>query len=68
MVDEVLNVIDELAKSGMTMIIVSHEMKFIKKISTRIIFMENGYIKVDEKNIDFEKNCKNERAKQFLNL
>lgn len=68
MVDEVLTVIDELAKSGMTMIIVSHEMKFIKKISTRIIFMENGYIKVDEKNIDFEKNCKNERAKQFLNL
>ena len=68
MVDEVLTVIDELAKSGMTMIIVSHEMRFIKKISTRIIFMENGYIKVDEKNIDFEKNCKNERAKQFLNL
>ena len=68
MVGEVLNVIDDLAKSGMTMIIVSHEMKFIKKISTRIIFMENGYIEVDEENIDFDKRCKNERAKQFLNL
>ncbi|KEA53555.1 amino acid ABC transporter ATPase [Mangrovibacter sp. MFB070] len=48
MVNEVLRVIEDLAREGMTMIIVTHEMRFARRISDRIIFMENGGIVADD--------------------
>ena len=44
MVGEVLNVMKDLAKEGMTMVIVTHEMGFAKEVSDRVIFMDGGYI------------------------
>ena len=66
MVDEVLNVIKELAKSGMTMVIVTHEMNFAKEVANRIIFMDNGIVE-DEGTPEyiFEKTT-NKRTQQFL--
>ncbi len=66
MVHEVLNVVLSLAKSGTTMIIVTHEMQFARAVADRIIFLENGKI-VEQGNPDeFFENPKTERAKQFL--
>ncbi len=66
MVGEVLNVMQELAKEGLTMLIVTHEMAFARDVSTRTIFMDNGYIAEDaEPKILFE-NPKNPRTKEFL--
>lgn len=65
-VGEVLKVMKDLAAEGMTMIIVTHEMEFARHVSTRTIFMDNGYIVEDESpNILFS-NPKNERTKEFL--
>lgn len=65
-VNEVLNVIKNLAKTGMTLIIVTHEMKFAREISDRIIFINKGLVEVDgsPKNI-FEEN-ENEAVRSFL--
>lgn len=66
MVKEVLNVIKDLAKEGLTMIIVTHEMGFAREISDRIIFMDNGVIE-DMGSSDYIFNrTKNERTKKFL--
>ena len=66
MVDEVLNVIRELAKENMTMIIVTHEMGFAKDIADRVVFMDQGVIvESASPKIMFSK-PKNERTKQFL--
>lgn len=68
MVREVLDVILGLAKQGMTMIIVTHEMNFAKSVGDRIVFMDEGSIaEISEPN-DFFTNPKTERAKQFLNI
>lgn len=67
MVREVLDVILDLAKQGMTMIIVTHEMNFAKAVSDRVIFMDNGKIVEEAKPEDFFQNPKTDRAKQFLN-
>ena len=67
MVREVLDVILDLAKKGMTMIIVTHEMHFAKAVSDRIIFMDNGKIVEEDKPEEFFANPKSDRAKQFLN-
>lgn len=68
MVREVLDVMLELAKQGMTMVIVTHEMKFAEAVADRIIFIDEGKI-CEENNADeFFKNPKTERAKQFLNI
>lgn len=63
---EVLNVMNTLAKEGMTMIVVSHEIGFARSVANRIIFMENGYI-VEEGSPDkIFKNAKEKRTKEFL--
>lgn len=66
MVGEVLKVMKDLAADGMTMIIVTHEMEFAKNVSTRTIFMDNGYIIEDESPEILFTNPKNERTREFL--
>lgn len=66
MVKEVLDVMTNLAKSGMTMIIVTHEMNFAKSISDRVIFMADGQIVEEGKPEDIFENPKTDRAKEFL--
>ncbi|MGN0481927.1 MAG: amino acid ABC transporter ATP-binding protein [Lachnospiraceae bacterium] len=66
MVGEVLNVMKELAKTGLTMIIVTHEMGFARDVSTRTIFMDKGYIVEDAPPAEFFTNPKNPRTKEFL--
>lgn len=66
MVKEVLNVMEDLAQSGMTMIIVTHEMKFARKIGSRILFIDEGKILEDESPDEFFENPKHERVKEFL--
>jgi len=68
MVREVLDVILNLAKSGMTMFIVTHEMGFAKSVASRIIFLENGKICEEAKPEEFFSNPKTQRAKEFLNI
>ncbi|NLL61184.1 MAG: amino acid ABC transporter ATP-binding protein [Candidatus Atribacteria bacterium] len=66
LIGEVLNVMIELAKSGMTMIVVSHEMGFARAVANDIIFMENGVI-VEEGTPEAMFNyCKNPRTREFL--
>ena len=66
MVGEVLNVMTELAKSGMTMIVVTHEMGFAKEVANRVIFMNDGVIKEENSPEEFFGNPKDERLKEFL--
>lgn len=68
MVREVLDVILGLAKQGMTMVIVTHEMRFAEAVADRIIFMDNGKICEESKPNEFFTNPKTERAKHFLNI
>ncbi|MCV3384430.1 amino acid ABC transporter ATP-binding protein [Campylobacter lari] len=67
-VREVLDVILNLAKDGMTMLIVTHEMGFAKAVADRIVFMDNGKIVEISKPDEFFENPKTDRAKKFLNL
>ena len=66
MIKEVLDVMIELAREGMTMIIVTHEMGFAKNVATRILFMNDGKILEDEKPEEFFNNPKHSRTKEFL--
>ncbi len=66
MVNEVLKTINELAKEGMTMLIVTHEMEFAKNVSTRVIFLEKGHILEDGTPEQIFNNPKNERTKEFI--
>lgn len=66
MVGEVLDVMKELANDGMTMIVVTHEMKFAKDMATRVIFMDNGSIVEEGTNQEVFENPKNEKLKLFL--
>lgn len=68
MVREVLDVILGLAKQGMTMVIVTHEMGFAQSVADRIIFMDEGKICEASKPEEFFTNPQTERAKQFLNI
>lgn len=68
MVREVLDVILGLAKQGMTMVIVTHEMGFAKAVADRIVFIDAGKIAEIAKPDDFFANPKTERAQQFLNI
>ena len=63
---EILKVIKELAAEKMTMVIVTHEMKFAKEISDRVIFMDGGYIIENGTPDEVFENSENERTKQFL--
>jgi glutamate/aspartate transport system ATP-binding protein len=66
MINEVLDVMVELAKEGMTMMVVTHEMGFAKKVANRVIFMDKGAIIEDAKKDDFFGTPRSERAQQFL--
>ena len=66
MIQEVLNVIAELAKEGMTMLIVTHEMNFARRVADRVIFMDGGQI-VEENTPDrFFSDPESQRARDFL--
>ena len=66
MVGEVLNVMTDLAKEGMTMIVVTHEMGFAKEVANRVIFIDDGVIVEENEPKEFFKNPKNPRLKDFL--
>ena len=66
MVGEVLNVMKELATTGLTMIIVTHEMAFARDVSTRTIFMDRGYVAEDAPPSELFSNPKNPRTREFL--
>ncbi|EAE4170332.1 amino acid ABC transporter ATP-binding protein [Listeria monocytogenes] len=66
MVGEVLGVMKELAKGGMTMMIVTHEMAFAREVGDRVIFMDGGYIVEEGKPADIFDNPTNERTISFL--
>jgi general L-amino acid transport system ATP-binding protein len=66
MIKEVLDTMIELAESGMTMLVVSHEMGFARRIADRVIFMDGGEIIEDAPPADFFDNPQNERTRLFL--
>ena len=66
MVNEVLDVMTELAKEGMTMMCVTHEMGFARRVSDRVIFMDRGHIVEDCTKDEFFGSPRGERAQQFL--
>ena len=66
MVGEVLDVMTALTKTGVTMIIVTHEMAFAKEVSSRVIFMDSGEILEDSTPEELFYNPKNERTKEFI--
>lgn len=66
MVKEVLDVIKDLAETGMTMVIVTHEMNFAKEVADRVIFIDDGVILEDAEPHQFFNEPKSERAKDFL--
>ena len=66
MVGEVLNLIRELAREGMTMIIVTHEMAFARDVSNHVVFMDDKNICVDSEPKEFFENPANDRVRDFL--
>jgi glutamate transport system ATP-binding protein len=66
MINEVLDVMIQLAKSGMTMIVVTHEMGFARRAANRVVFMDDGLIVEDAPPEEFFNNPKSDRAKDFL--
>ena len=66
MIKEVLDVMVDLAKGGMTMCVVTHEMGFAKEVADRVVFMDEGNIVEAKKTNDFFQNPENERTKIFL--
>ena len=66
MVGEVLDVMKKLAESGMTMVIVTHEMGFAREVGTRLLFVDGGYIVEQGKPKEVFENPKEERTKLFL--
>ena len=66
MINEVLDVMTELAQEGMTMMCVTHEMGFAKRVAHRVIFMDQGRIVEDDSKEAFFANPRSERAQQFL--
>ncbi len=66
MVGEVLNVMTELAKSGMTMVVVTHEMGFAREVANRVIFIDEGVIKEENNPQDFFASPQNPRLVDFL--
>ncbi|AYA74802.1 peptide ABC transporter ATP-binding protein [Bacillus sp. Y1] len=66
MVKEVLNVMKDLAKSGMTMAIVTHEMGFAREVADRVLFLDGGVLLEDASPDEFFSNPKTARAKDFL--
>ncbi|KAA8435103.1 amino acid ABC transporter ATP-binding protein [Weissella sagaensis] len=67
MVGDVLDVMKELAKEGMTMIVVTHEMGFAKQVADRVVFFADGHIKEEGKPVEIFENPQDERTREFLN-
>ena len=66
MVGEVLKIMKDLAKSGMTMIVVTHEMSFAREVANRVLFFADGYVKEDGTPEEIFDNPKDARLKEFL--
>ena len=66
MINEVLDVMTELAKEGMTMMVVTHEMGFASRVAHRVVFMDDGEIAEDANKEDFFGKPRSERAQHFL--
>jgi polar amino acid transport system ATP-binding protein len=66
MIGEVLAVMKDLAQSGMTMMVVTHEMGFAREVSNRVVFIDYGVILEEAEPAEFFRNPRHERAKQFL--
>jgi glutamate/aspartate transport system ATP-binding protein len=66
MINEVLDVMAGLARDGMTMVVVTHEMGFARKVASRVVFMDEGRIVEEAPTAEFFAAPKSERAKQFL--
>lgn len=66
LVDEVLKVIENVAKSGVTILLVTHEMRFAKKISTKVVFMDKGHIAEEGPPSQIFENSNNIRTREFL--
>jgi glutamate/aspartate transport system ATP-binding protein len=66
MINEVLDVMVQLAQEGMTMMVVTHEMGFARKVAHRVIFMDQGKIEEDASKEDFFGKPRSERAQLFL--
>lgn len=66
MVGEVLDVMKELAESGMTMVVVTHEMGFAREVGTKVLFMDEGIIMEENEPAEFFSNPKCERLQDFL--
>ena len=66
MINEVLEVMVKLAQEGMTMMVVTHEMGFARKVAHRVVFMDEGRIVEDAKKEDFFGSPRSDRAQQFL--
>ncbi|MBQ6023933.1 MAG: amino acid ABC transporter ATP-binding protein, partial [Clostridia bacterium] len=66
MVGEVLDVMKELARSGMTMVVVTHEMGFAREVGTRLLFMDEGRIVEEAPPEEFFSSPRTQRAQDFL--
>ena len=66
MVGEVLEIMKELAHTGMTMVVVTHEMGFAREVASRVLFVDGGNIQEDAEPQEFFGNPKNPRLKEFL--
>ena len=66
MVGEVLDLMKQLAREGMTMVVVTHEMGFAREVGTRVVFIDEGKIKEQAEPEEFFSNPKDERLKEFL--
>lgn len=66
MVGEVLKVMEDLARDGMTMVVVTHEMGFARQVATRVLFMDEGQIKEENEPEKFFEHPENERLQEFL--
>jgi ABC-type polar amino acid transport system ATPase subunit len=66
MINEVLEVMTSLAEHGMTMLVVTHEMGFARRVASRVIFMDHGQILEDLPTTEFFSAPKTERARDFL--
>lgn len=66
MIKGVTKVMSDIAMGGMTMVVVTHEMNFVKEVANRVLFMDNGKIIADEPPEELFGNCKNVRVRKFL--
>ena len=66
LIGEVLTVMQQLAKEGMTMLVVTHEMSFARNVSNKVIFMENGVVVETGSSKEFFENPQKERTKEFI--